>query len=107
MGDNMFKMLLKGVMVVVPRPIERVHIALHTHRSMGHFGVQRALDRLQNNYWWRGMGDTVVSFIKACLPCAHVKARFKEWQGVLATAYTGAGVSLGGGLCKPLGNNLR
>ena len=48
--------------------------ALDTHRSMGHFGVQRVLDRLQKNYWWRGMGDTVVATVQACLPCAQVQA---------------------------------
>ena len=46
---------------------------------MDHFGVQRVLDQLQKNYWWRGMGDTVVATVQACLPCAQVKARFTEF----------------------------
>ena len=45
---------------------------------MGHFGVQRTIDRLKKDYWWRGMGDTVIEVIKACLPCARVKAGFSE-----------------------------
>ena len=36
------------------------------------------MDRLQKNYWWRGMGDAVVAVIKACLSCARVKAGFRE-----------------------------
>ena len=46
---------------------------------MGHFGVQRVIDRLQKNYRWRGMGDDVVAVVKSCLSCARVKAGFKEF----------------------------
>ena len=36
------------------------------------------LDGLHKNYWWRGMGDTVVEITKSCLSCARVKVGFKE-----------------------------
>ena len=78
MGDSVFKLLPSKVMVVVPRVAERENITLETHRGMGHFGVQRVLDWLQKNYWWRNMGDTVVRIIKACLSCARVKVGFRE-----------------------------
>ena len=38
----------------VPEPSKRIKLALNTHRGMGHFGVQRVIDRLQKNYHWRG-----------------------------------------------------
>ena len=72
MGDNVFKQLLGGELVVVPRTTQE------THRGMGHYGVQRVLNRLQQNYWWRGMGDAVIRVIKSCLSCARVKAGFRE-----------------------------
>ena len=50
MADSVFKLLVGGTMVVVPRVAERESIALDTHRGMGHFGVQRVLDRLHKNY---------------------------------------------------------
>ena len=78
MADNLFKLLLGGVMVVVPKPGERAKITLDTHWGMGYFGVQPVLDRLQKKYWWRGMGDAVVETIKSCLSCARVKAGFRE-----------------------------
>ena len=37
-------------MVVVPRPSAKEKIALDMHKGMGHFGVHRVLERLQNNY---------------------------------------------------------
>ena len=36
------------------------------------------MDRPQKNYPWRGMGDAVVEVMRACLPCARVKAGFRE-----------------------------
>ena len=74
----MFKQLPGGKLVVVPRTADREGVVLETHRGMGHYGVQMVLDRLQQNYWWRGMGDAVVRIIKACLSCARVKAGFRE-----------------------------
>ena len=50
MGDTLFKQLERVVMVVVSRAAERMQLAVDTHRSMGHFGLQRVLDRLKNNY---------------------------------------------------------
>ena len=47
MGDSVFKHLPGGKMVVVPKVGEREKIVLETHRGMGHYGVQRVLDRLQ------------------------------------------------------------
>ena len=78
MGDNLFMLLEGGAMVVVPQPKERMQLALDTHRRMGHFGVQRVLDLLQKNYYWRGMGNTVVADIQARLLCAQVEASFRE-----------------------------
>ena len=46
MGDSVLKLLPGGAMVVVPRATEREGIVIGTHRGMGHFGVQRVLDRL-------------------------------------------------------------
>ena len=69
MGDGVFKQLPGGKMVVVPKMANQKSIVLKTHRGMGHYGVQRVLDRLQQNYWWRGMGDAVIRIIKACLSC--------------------------------------
>lgn len=40
MGDTMFKLLHQAVMVMVPRPSERMQIALDTHLGMGDFAVQ-------------------------------------------------------------------
>ena len=78
MGDGVMRLLPGGVIVVVPRPAHRQQTVDSTHQGMGHFGVQRVLDRLRKNYWWRNMGDLVVRVIQACHPRAKVKAGFRE-----------------------------
>ena len=72
------RLLQGGAIVVVPRPENRQEIVVATHQKMGHFGVQRVLDRLRQNYWWRNMGDLVIRVIQACHSCARVKAGFQE-----------------------------
>ena len=94
-------------MVVVPRIADREGITLEAHRGMGHYGVQRVLDRLQQNYWWRKMGDTVVKTIKACSSCARSKAGFRESGKAPTLAHPTYGVPMGGGLCRTLGYNGR
>ena len=90
-------------MVVVPKEGERESIALETHRGMGHYGVQRVLDRLQQKYWWQGMGDTVVR-INQSLPCL---CQGEGWlqgvgKGVAGTANPRDGVQVGGRFRWPL-----
>ena len=78
LGNGFFKLMEGGAVRALPQPSERIKVALDTYRGMGHFGVQRVIDRLQKNYHWWGLGDTVVAVVQACLPCARVKAGFRE-----------------------------
>lgn len=93
--------------MVVPRPAERAEIALETHQGMGHFGVQRVQDKLQNNYGWRGMGDAVVEVVKLHISCARVKAGFpKSRKELQPLPCTGAGLQVGSIIFGALGQNL-
>ena len=78
MGDNLFRLQSRGPMVVVPRPQERIQLALGAHKALRHFGIECVLDRLQRNYWWWGMVDTAVTVVKSCMSCARVKSGFRE-----------------------------
>ena len=65
-------------LLVVPNIDARVELVTKIHRDMGHYGVQRVVDRMQKHYWWKGLGDTVAQVVKACMPCARTKAGFRE-----------------------------
>ena len=79
LGSSLFKLMEGGALREVPQSSERIKLAVDTYRGMGHFGVQHVIDRLRKNYYWRGLGDTVVAVVQACLPCARVKAEFWEF----------------------------
>ena len=62
----------------VPRVGDTEGITIKLHQSMGHFGVQRVVDTLRPNYWWKGMQEIVASVVRACEPCARAKAGFRK-----------------------------
>ena len=64
-------------LLLVPQPSGRKQLVAEVHRDMGHFGAHRMLDRMRQNYWWKGMDATVAQVVKACMPCARTKAGFK------------------------------
>lgn len=92
MRDNLFKLLKRGTLVVVPRPAESALIAQDTHWGMGHYGVLLL----------EGHGP-VVAVLKACQPCARVKAGLMEsGKELQPLTRTGSEPPMGGGFFGPL-----
>jgi transposase InsO family protein len=53
--------------------------AYHTDPLGGHFGIQRTYLKLKNKFWWPNMIQSVVQYIKSCLPCQqHNVGRTKK-----------------------------
>ena len=78
LAHNLYKTCKENTsMLLIPPPDEREELTKKIHRDMGHFGIHRMIDRLQRNYWWKGMDDTVKKVIRACVPCARTKAGFR------------------------------
>jgi len=50
----------------------RVH---HDHNLAGHFGVSKTLKRLQPFYFWNGMTQDVIEYVKSCKPCQRNNVR--------------------------------
>ena len=104
------RLLQGGAIMVLPRQADRQEVVAATHQGMGHFGVQRVLDRLRKNYWWRNMGDLVGRVIQARHVCARVKARFRESEKELQPLPVRGlgyrwGVDFAGPLSKTKANN--
>ena len=78
LAHNLYKLQVGGIkMQMVPQPKDRVDLTTRVHRDMGHYGVQRVIDMLRKNCWWKGLGETVVQVVRQCLPCARTKAGFR------------------------------
>lgn len=48
------------------------------HNTTEHFGVQRVMGFLQEQYWWKGMEEDVKRAIQRCQPCARAQAGFRD-----------------------------
>lgn len=64
-------LLCKGACVVVPSSMQR-EITLNTH-GVGHFGVQKTLHAVEDNFFWVGIQTTVKSVVEDCLTCSANK----------------------------------
>lgn len=49
----------------------------HDHLTGGHFGAQRTVAKMRQNYWWDGMNRDVVKWVSECITCLATKARTK------------------------------
>ena len=47
----------------------------HAGGLMGHFGVQKTLDMLQEHFYWPHMKHDVHKFCEQCIVCKHSKSR--------------------------------
>ena len=47
----------------------------HVGGLMGHFGVQKTLDMLQDHFYWPYMKHDVHKFYEQCIVCKHSKSR--------------------------------
>jgi len=44
------------------------------HDDQGHFALDKTLERIRENYWFKGMRKFVSKYVKACLNCLYYKA---------------------------------
>ena len=74
----------------------------HPRHSNRHFDIQRVLDHLKKNYWWRWTGNTAIGVVKVCLS----RARVKELQPLPIEGLRYRwGVDFGGPLPKTTASN--
>lgn len=67
---------------VVPKGV-RWQILKMNHDDIGHFGFDKTLARLKENYWFPKMRRFVKKYVTACLECAHHKAQGGPKNGEL------------------------
>ena len=64
-------------MLLILPPDEREELVKEIHRAVARFGIHRMLNRLRRNCWWLRMEETVKNVVRACVPCARTKTRFR------------------------------
>jgi hypothetical protein len=67
---------------VVPKGA-RWQLCRLNHDEIGHFGVEKTLERIKKNYWFPGMTRFVKKYVNACLECAYGKKYSGAREGLL------------------------
>ena len=63
-------------LLLVPATLQQEMIRLHhDHNTAAHFGVRKTIKRLQMYYFWQGMNQQVVEYVKSCKPCQRNNVR--------------------------------
>jgi hypothetical protein len=53
----------------------RVLQSLHDHPISGHFGVNKTLSVIRQEYTWPNIREFVADYVKSCTTCARSKAK--------------------------------
>ncbi|KAL0902831.1 hypothetical protein ABMA27_000613 [Loxostege sticticalis] len=67
---------------LVPRGF-RWQILKKCHDELGHFGVDKTLDKLKSLYWFPKMTKFVKKYVSSCLECSYHKIPTGKRQGML------------------------
>jgi hypothetical protein len=60
--------------LVVPMTMRPVVLRrMHQDQVAGHLGINKTLTRVQERYWWPGLGRDVSDFVASCFSCQKLK----------------------------------
>lgn len=67
---------------VVPRQMRR-DIVRMCHDEMGHFSLEKTMDKVQESYWFPNMAPYIAKYIQNCIPCMFNKRKKGKKEGYL------------------------
>lgn len=77
-GDN------NNIRWVVPKGA-RWQLCQLNHDDIGHFGVEKTLERIKKSYWFPKMSRFIKKYVQACVQCAYAKKSSHAAEGLLHT----------------------
>ncbi|CAG9138002.1 unnamed protein product [Plutella xylostella] len=77
-GDKM------NIRWVVPKGA-RWQLCQKNHDAIGHFGVEKTLERIKRAYWFPKMSRFIKKYVAACMECAYSKKTSTSKEGHLHT----------------------
>lgn len=84
--DNKLYRYLNGdkdnIRWVVPKGA-RWQLCRMNHDEIGHFGVEKTLERIKKSYWFSKMSRFVKKYVNACIECAYAKKNNTAKEGYL------------------------
>ncbi|CAK1578755.1 unnamed protein product [Parnassius mnemosyne] len=73
---------VKNIRWVVPKGA-RWQLCRMNHDDIGHFGVEKTLERIKKSYWFSKMSRFVKKYVNACIECAYAKKNNSTKEGYL------------------------
>lgn len=80
--DKVYRKLGNKAKWVVPKQ-NRWQICKLCHDDIGHFGLEKTLAKIQENYWFTNMRRYVQKYVAACLNCLYYKMPSGRRPGLL------------------------
>lgn len=81
--DKVFRVLDDGtIRWVVPKSV-RWQVCRLCHDDNGHFGLEKTIKKISENYWFKGMRQFVRKYVQACLNCKYYKHTSGKKEGFL------------------------
>lgn len=81
-NGKLFRITPDGDRWVVPKGV-RWQIVKKNHDDIGHFALDKTLEKIQLNYWFPSMRRFIKKYISSCLECAYAKASGGKKPGFL------------------------
>ena len=81
-GGRLCRRTTEGLKYVIPKSMRKAIVVQH-HDGMGHFGLDRTVTRIRENYWFGGMRRYVKNHIARCATCILLKIPGGKQPGFL------------------------
>ena len=74
-SDLLYKVIDGEQLMMVPHELhQKILVENHDVPTVGHVGINRTVDRIKRNYWWRGIWGDVVVYVRLCPVCQCMKS---------------------------------
>ena len=81
-GGVVFRKTEAGNKWVVPK-MSRFNVVRLCHDEQGHFALEKTLEKIRENYWFKGMRKFISKYVNACLNCLYYKNSAGRKPGLL------------------------
>lgn len=84
---RLYRKLGEQVRWVVPAAV-RWRVVKNAHDDRGHFGLQKTIETIKNDFWFARIRNNVQSYIDSCVQCAYNKKPGGTTEGQLHVSKT-------------------
>lgn len=72
-NGKLFRITATGDKWVVPKGV-RWQIVKQNHDDIGHFAIDKTLNKIESHYWFKRMREFVRKYVSSCLECSYSKS---------------------------------